>query len=266
MLQRKIRVGLVKAHAEWGNPRQNLAMLRDLVLPLAGRGLDVVVTPECFLDGYMVRENCTPAKLRRRCVSGPSDPMIRRVRQLARKVSVNMIFGASELGRDGGMRNVAYLIDRDGGVRGRYCKIMVNRRFHVPGEDLPVFDADCARVGIVICADRRWPEHIRCLRIKGAEVVFNPTWGMCRGFNDHLMQVRAYENGIPVCFAHPSQALICMPNGAIEAMLDSNVPSVLIHDVDLARNVAIVAGDNRSSSPPICNRQPRLYGELAQEG
>lgn len=260
----RVRVGLVKAEARPGDLEHNLGMLDNLLRPLAGEGLDMVVTPECFLDGYMVRGDCTPARLRECCVTGADDPMIRRIGERARSLRSWLIFGASVLDPDGTLRNAAYLIDRQGEVRGRYCKLMVNTRFYTPGNELPVYATDFATMGIVICADRRWPEHIRCLRLRGAEVVFNPTWGMHGEFNDCLMRVRAYENGIPVCFAHPRQALICLPDGSVAANMEGPDPAVLVHDIDVSGIIPMTNTDDKSATAPIRNRRPELYGPLVE--
>ena len=261
---RMVRVAMIKAESAWGNVRANIRMLEDLARPLAAGKLDVLVTPECFLDGYMVRDaaRCTRRKLAMRCVSGPADPVIKRAARLARELSCNMVVGASEKDSDGVVRNAAYLIDRRGRHLGTYYKTFPDK-FYTPGTELPVFETDFARVGIVICADRRWPENIRTLRLKGAEIILNPTWGWFGGGNTAIVQTRAYENGLPVCFAHPSQALICMPDSGIGAILESNVPTVLVHDVNLADNPRPSVTDNKASSHPVQNRRPELWGEIA---
>ena len=39
------------------------------------------------------------------------------------------------------------------------------------GEDLPVFDLDFGRVGILTCYDGWFPESFRALSLKGAELI-----------------------------------------------------------------------------------------------
>lgn len=262
---RPVRVAMVKAKSHWGDVRANVQLLEELAAPLAGRGADVLVTPECFLDGYMVRERdkCTPRKLAARCVAGPDDPMVRRAGRVARKLKSYLVFGASEKASDRVVRNAAYLIDRRGKVVGTYYKLHPCQ-FYTPGNELPVFDTDFGTVGIVICADRRWPENIRVLRLKGAEIVLNPTWGWHGDGNTAIMRTRAYENGIPVCFAHPEQALLCDARGNVAAVMESNQPGVLVHDVDLAENVEPKQTNDVSSGHPIQFRRPELYGPLAE--
>lgn len=259
-----VRVALVKALAKWGDRDANIKMFERLVASVKSQKVDVVVSPECFLDGYMIRKKkqCTPNKLAKRCVSGADDPYIRRVGQLAKRLKCHIVFGASERDTKGVLRNAAYLLGRDGKHIGTFYKVQPSRFYYTPGADLPVFKTDFGMVGLLICADRRWPENARCLRLKGADIILIPTWGMSCGLNNHIIQVRAYENGLPICFAHPGQSLICLPDGSIGAILESNTPGVLVHDIDLSKNIKLSKKRNMAESAPIQNRRPELYGDI----
>ena len=112
---------------------------------------------------------------------------------------------------------------------------------------------------------------MRCLRLRGAEMILNPTWGAYGEGNTSIMITRAYENGIPVCFAHPKQALICSPGGAADpsaekpvAVLESNRPGVLVHDINLSENPKAKRTKNMAGSHPVQNRRPELYGRLVR--
>ena len=263
--RRIVRVALAKAFFEWGDPKANIAILDKLAAPLTGAGIDVLITPECFLDGYMIRDRkrVSRKKLADCCVTGLSDRYIRRGRKLAARLRSYLVFGASHRDREGVVRNAAFLFGRDGEHVGTYYKVMPDH-FYEPGCELPVFETDFGRVGIAICADRRWPEVVRCLRLKGSEIILNPTWGSYGPLNTAIMQTRAYENGIPVCFAHPRQSLICLPDGTVAAVLESNTPGVLVHDVDLSKNVRSKITRDKASSHPIQNRRPELYGPIVE--
>jgi predicted amidohydrolase len=110
-------------------------------------------------------------------------------------------------------------------------------------------------VGIVICADRRWPETARVLRLKGARILLIPSYGMWGLDNEWWMRTRAYENENFLAFAHPQVAFVADPKGAIAARLQSNIPGMLVCDVDLSR----VSDKNH-----IRDRRPELYGEIVK--
>ncbi len=181
-----------------------------------------------------------------------------------------MVVGASEKGKDGRIRNAAYLLDRKGKHLGTYYKVQPCD-YYEPGKDLPVFKTDFGTVGILICADRRWPENMRCLRLQGAEMILNPAWGAYGEGNTQVIMTRAYENGIPVCFTRPKQSLICPPDDRVwpaarpAAILESNQPGVLVHDINLSKNPKAKKTKNVAGSHPVQNRRPELYGMIGRK-
>jgi predicted amidohydrolase len=88
------------------------------------------------------------------------------------------------------------LIDRKGEVAGKYHKVSLPREEIeggvTPGDDLPVFDTDFGKIGMMICWDVTFPEAARTLAFQGAEVIFLPIWG------GHLIlaKARALENQV----------------------------------------------------------------------
>ena len=256
MSKRNVVVGMLKAMPVKWDVEGNWVAFEAQFRKHRGDGIDVFVTPECFLDGYAVTEaNWTVRKFARISQELGRSPYLRKVREMARRARTHIVFGFTEL-RGGQFYNAALLVGRDGRVVGVYHKTHLqnhDRRF-ARGEDLPVFELDFGKVGMVICADRRWPESIRTLRLKGAEVCLMPTYGMWHEANEWWMRTRAYENQMFVCFAHPNVALIANPKGGVDAKLQSNVPDVLVHAIDLNE----VRDDNH-----LLDRRPDLYGVLA---
>jgi predicted amidohydrolase len=73
--------------------------------------------------------------------------------------------------------NAAIVIDRQGRIIGRYCKIRPTegelQRGICPGpDDPPVFETDFGTIGIQICFDVNWHGQWQRLREKGAKIVF----------------------------------------------------------------------------------------------
>lgn len=76
--------------------------------------------------------------------------------------------------------NTALVIDRQGGIVGRYHKIHPTvdeiDSGVVPGDpDPPVFDLDFGRVGIQICFDVNWPDAWQRLKEKNVELIVWPS-------------------------------------------------------------------------------------------
>jgi len=204
---RVVRVGLIKAvPVKWGLAA-NWSIFEVLFVRAVDRGAQIICTPECFLDGYV----------------------------LAAEYGVYLVFGFTQRAANG-YYNAAAFMGPQGDLLGCYHKThLLNHdlRF-LPGEDLPVWETPLGRIGIMICADRRWPETARTLRVLGAELIMNPTYGMWHLDNEWWMRTRSYENEFFICFTHPNVALITGPRGELSAKLQSNVPDVLVHDIDLA--------------------------------
>ncbi len=237
---------------------ENWETFEGLVRGAAGRDVELFCSPEGFLDGYCSTEDeCDRDRLRDEFgqdLSNDSYPT--RLKALAVEMSAHIIFGLSEKRGDRAY-NAAVLVDPSGDVVGVYHKTHLQGHDHKysPGEALPIFDTDLGRIGIMICADRRWPETARVLRVGGADIIMNPTYGMWGDANEGWMRTRSYENGVHICFTHPNVALITDPEGNVSGKLQSNIPDVLIHDVDISLN------DARSH---LNDRRPDLYGPLTE--
>jgi predicted amidohydrolase len=104
----------------------------------------------------------------------------------------------------------------------------------------------------MICADRRWPESARCLRVQGARLILNPTYGMRHLANEWWMRTRSYENQCFICFCHPTVSLVTGPRGEIHAKRSSTRPGLLVTDIDLSN----------LPTGMIDARRPEIYGPI----
>jgi len=234
---RGVRVGLIKAVPKKWNLEHNWRLFETLGGRAVREGARMVCTPECFLDGYVApdTEHVTAERLGE-VAQSPGGPYLEKACEFASAGRVYVVFGFTEAAGSG-CYNAAALISDTGNIIGVYRKthLLDHDEVYLPGGDLPVFDTPIGRIGIMICADRRWPETARTLKIRGAELIMNPTYGMHHLDNEWWMRTRSYENELFICFAHPEVSLVTGPDGELAAKLDSNVPDVLVHDVDLAR-------------------------------
>lgn len=255
-LSRKMNVGMLKAMPRKWDIEFNWSIFEEQFRRHQDDGIDVFITPECFLDGYAVTEDdWASGKFAQVAQEIGKSSYISRVQELAREAKAHIVFGFSELS-NGNFYNCALLIGADGEVVGKYYKTHLQNHDHrfAPGQDLPVFNLDIGCVGMVICADRRWPESIRTLRLKGAEICLMPTYGMWHLDNEWWMRTRSYENQMFVCFTHPEVALITSPHGKVAAKLQSNMPDVLVHRINLSE----VSDGNH-----LADRRPELYGIIS---
>lgn len=257
----QIRIAQIKTQPAKGDLDANHSVLMTLLREIGGEKADVVVTPECFLDGYVATEpSVTPADLRRYAIDPSGSQYTRAVAGWARENKTWVIFACSRL-IESGVCNSALVYDRTARLVGWYDKThcQTHDGKFVPGKALSVFESDFGPFGVVICADRRWPETIRSLALQGARIVFNPTYGMHNDLNLAMMRTRSYESEVFIAFTHPQQALITDPYGEVAHNETSDAVRWTVCTVDLS------AADRARSTPSahLRDRRPELYVPFA---
>ena len=229
-----VRLALLKHKPEKWDLQGNMAAFRRFARQAQARGAQLFVTCESYLDGYCVTDKpLDTQRFQEIAQDVQASKQIECVRQVAKETAMRIVFGFSQR-VEGGVKNAAILVDDSGHDRGIYHKthLLDHDLHYLPGDDLPVFDTQLGTIGIMICADRRWPETARTLKLKGADFIVNPTYGMHHYANEWWMRTRAYENETYIAFAHPMVSLVCNPTGDLEAKLSSNVSDILVHDID----------------------------------
>lgn len=168
--------------------QDNLDQFASLVEEAGKQDADIVCLPEAItLIG--TKHNYISAS---EPVPGPTT---RFLGEAAKKYNLYIVAGILEKEGDV-VYNTAVLIDRKGELAGKYRKVSLPREEIdggvMPGEDIPVFDTDFGRIGIMICWDMQFPEVARTLAMKGAEVILVPIWGG----DITLTKARAIENQV----------------------------------------------------------------------
>jgi len=241
---RPVKLGLIQFVPHPWEVRRNLSQLQAILASAGGHELDLIVTPECIIDGYAAREAPSNRAWEGRdrwideCALDPSgSEIITGLGDLARHEAAYLVAGYTERLGKGKAANTAGVFDRKGNLIATYHKTHLqghDLQFE-PGRGWTVVDTDFGRIGILICADRRWPEAMRCQRLAGAEIVVNPSYGMHNDLNLAMMRTRAYENGFYIAFSHPKQSLVTGPGGEVEVDVRSKDGSLVQCKIDLDR-------------------------------
>jgi len=128
--------------------------------------------------------------------------------------------------------------------------------YFTPGAGFPVFDTPKARIGILICHDRRFPEAWREIVLQGAEIVFvpvdSPILGVQKGatFEDMFvaeLRTRALENCVWVCATNQGgiekvqdkqnefygRSCIIDPTGKVVNLAPASKPAVISANINL---------------------------------
>ena len=167
---------------------QNLSLLRST----AGQGYDLLVTTEC-INFIRTSNHNTPADA---ALYPPlENPQTAALADAARRAGAWLVAGYAYREGDAAY-NAALIFDRTGALRQVYRKTHLagdESAVFTPGDSLCVQDADFGRFGACICWDMQFPEVVRTLALRGAQLVVCPTWGW---ETDLYGRARAYENGI----------------------------------------------------------------------
>jgi len=240
VLPRLVTVGLVHFKPRPWEVDENWNSLKG-VLSGIKRPLDIVITPECVTDGYSVKEASASRKWQRRgewvsrCALPASSSVLREASELSRQLSSYLLLGFSERAGEDLVYNSVAVFSRSGRRIGTYRKTHLQHHDlqFAPGRSWLVVNADFGHFGVVICADRRWPEAVRCQRLLGAEVLAIPSFGMSGSLNTAMLRTSAYENGFYVAFAHPARSVVAGPDGELILDVESDRSGVETATLDL---------------------------------
>lgn len=172
-----MRVGVCQTPEILGDVEAALAVVREFAEQ--AEGVDLLVFPECFLQGYSV----TPEHVRE--FARPAD--------LRLAVRPTVVLGMIERNDDRYYNTAAVL--RDGRTVGAYRKTFLTRGEHVftAGGDYPVFDCAGVRFGINICFDAQYPHAAAAVRRQNAQLLVLPAQNMMRRDKAPLWQHRHNE-------------------------------------------------------------------------
>lgn len=156
---RRQRCGLPRSSASLkrGELEQNHLVLMELLEGIGPESVDVVITPECFLDGYVcTEENVTTHTIHEYAIDPSSSKFTEGVAAWAESTQTWVIFGCMRNDATG-TYNTSLAFDRAGKLVGQYDKIhcQTHDQKYSHGTSLPVFDSDFGKFGMMICAGRR---------------------------------------------------------------------------------------------------------------
>lgn len=186
----------------------------------------------------------------------------------AKEYNCYIVTSLRTLDEDDVLHNTCILIDRAGNIQG------INHKTHLTigekekglelGTELPVFDTDFGRIGMLVCWEHFFPEAVRTLALKGAELLLVPT----RGFRLNRASVRALENGIYLVTSHVrgDSSVILDPDGALVADGAEKGYAAATIDLNYSPTVHYLACGSWAEPNNIYlnQRRPELYDRLLQ--
>ncbi|AVH61469.1 MULTISPECIES: nitrilase family protein [Streptomyces] len=151
----------------------NRAAAQQAIKGAAAAGAKVVVLPELANSGYVFRDTAEASEL-----AEPFDgPTVTGWTEMARRHDLIVVGGICERDEGGRLHNSAVLVDADG-VRALYRKAHLwdaEKTIFEPGAELPpVVDTAVGRIGVLVCYDLEFPEWVRTVALRGADLLCAP--------------------------------------------------------------------------------------------
>jgi predicted amidohydrolase len=188
---RDVRVAAVQFESAAGDKEANFAKLESFAVAAAGRGVEILVSPECGLTGYWFLRKLSVPQLRALAETVPDGPSCRRLAALAARHRMTVGAGLVEAGGGDVFHNTYVVALPDG-------RVVSHRKIHAfehpaihAGREVTVFDTPHGcRAALLICYDVNIVENVRIAALRGAELLLAPhQTGGCRTSNPHLMGV-----------------------------------------------------------------------------
>lgn len=141
--------------------------------------------------------------------------------------------------------------------------------YYTPGDrGAVVYNTKAGKIGVAICYDRHYPETMRALGVKGAEIVVVPQAGTVgewpAGLYEAELQVASFQNGYFCALANrvgkedqmifSGKSFVTNPAGEVIAQSPSGKDDILIVDIDLQE-----VQDSHARTLFFRDRRPDIY-------
>ena len=240
---------------------------------LKGVECSLMVLPELFAVGYQFASAGEVEGLSEQVPEGFTTQALM---ELSRKHDTYIVAGIAE--KDGSHFYNSAVLTGPGGFIGLYRKTHLffeEKLWFSPGNTgFSVFPTDSGMIGIMICFDWLFPESMRTLALRGAEVVAHPA-NLVLPYCPNAMPLRCLENRVYAVTANrvgtecrkDGRALtyigtsqVTAPDSTILVRAPEEGDSLMAADIDLksARNKAI-----NPYNDLFLDRRPEMYGIVA---
>lgn len=261
--RRTFKAAVVQTIAEIGNLDHNIALLQKYTKEAIRQGAELVVFPECMNTGYLFDSASHCAAL----AESLSGRYVSAMAELCQKHDIFIASGFTEKDEaTGKIYNSAVLLDKSGEIILHYQKQFLATHdynwFEVGVKGSPVVDTELGRIGLLICFDGRIPEIVRCLALKGADIVLDMAnffamdqadmWVPARAFENEVWIVASTKAGVERSIYYPGGSMIVAPTGQISAQIPTDRHGVVTSQVTL----------KDAQSGKLSGRRPEIYQRL----
>src|SRR5208283_2482109 len=269
----KIKIALAQISSKREDKEANFQKIEKLTVKAKEQGADLAIFPEMSLTGYVVHDQFYELA---ETVPGPT---VEKAEALAKKAGMHIIFGMPELSEktQATVFNTAVFVGPQGLI-GKYRKMYLpthsvfeEKRYFRPGYQTTAFQTGLGNIGLCICYDIFFPEVLRLIRLKGAQLIvcISASPAVRRSYFETLTSARAIENTAYVAYVNLAGvqdglqfwggSRLVSPNGDILAKAKYDEEDFLTCEVDFS--------DLRTAEtfiPTLRDLRPELFDKLKE--
>lgn len=253
-----IKIGFAQILIELGNISANTLKVES---EAKKHDYDLLVFPELAITGYDIKTRIRLKKLSFR----KDDQNFDNLEKLCRDECKSIVFGFAEKSGER-IYNSAMLIDERG-------KRHIYRKTHLFCNEKKIFDSGdtgfiitkvkSAKVGMMICFDWMFPESMRTLALRGADIVAHPS-NLVMPYCQNAMVTRCLENRLYAVTANRigEEGNYRFTGGS---RITSIIGEVLAGGNERSESVKIVHIDYKSARDKNINRLNNLFTDRREE-
>ena len=192
-----MKIGFIQMEPKLLDLNANLSKAETLIKDAAKQNAKLIVLPELFDTGYNFETKEEVEEIAQQIPDGETTQFLM---DQAKKHDMFIVAGTAEKDEKGKLYNSAVIVGPIGeGYIGKYRKVHLFYReklFFEPGDlGFHVFNIGIAKVGVMICFDWIFPEAMRTLALKGADIVAHPA-NLVLPYAPKAMPIRSLENRV----------------------------------------------------------------------
>ncbi len=269
----KIKIALAQISSKREDKEANFQKIEKLTIKAKEQGADLAIFPEMSLTGYVVHDQFYELA---ETIPGPT---VEKAEALAKKTGMHIIFGMPELSEktQATIFNTAVFVGPKGLI-GKYRKMYLpthsvfeEKRYFRPGYQTAAFQTDIGNIGLCICYDIFFPEVLRLIRLKGAQLIvcISASPAVRRSYFETLTCARAIENTAYVAYVNLAGvqdglqfwggSRLVSPNGDVLAKAKYDEEDFVTCEVDFS--------DLRNAEtfiPTLRDLRPELFDKLKE--
>lgn len=234
---KKLKIAAIQMEPQLGQVGRNRKKITEFVRKAGKMDVDLIVLPELANSGYNFPNQKMVKETAERIPGETTQQLMELSKEFATTVVVGINEGAGEV-----FYNSAGIVTPHGIETYRKVHLFNREKeFFECGETFKVVETEHAKVGVMVCFDWFFPESVKILALKGAEIIAHPS-NLVLPYAQRAMPIRALENkvftitanriGVERNLSYTGQSQICSPSSEVLAQASKEKEEILVVDID----------------------------------